>query len=130
MADILEQGYPVFFEFGDLSKADLIVLDAKQRPWKVQVKTMTETNGSIELSLWKSGPGYKFKYTAADVDIFAVYVRNRNVVLYVPSSLALKNNRSMTFRFTTPKNGASTCNWWEDFLSPGGVANAGFATGL
>lgn len=81
-ADLVSKGYPVFTELGDNSKVDLIALVANQCI-KIQVKAYESSKGSVKLSSHKAGPNYRFQYTLEQLDLFAVYVIDYDVILYV-----------------------------------------------
>ncbi|MBI5651280.1 MAG: hypothetical protein HZC40_12690 [Chloroflexi bacterium] len=103
--ELLEAGIPVFPEFGDLSRVDLIALIANQ-PIKIQVKTTTSKNGVGVLSLRKItlNPKYNYTYRKDDVDVFALVVEDRNQVFYIKAEQALKNKGAFTIRLEPTKN--------------------------
>lgn len=111
--DLISNGYAVFTELGDLSKVDLIAL--VPIPVKIQVKSLKSTNGAIELSSRKSGPNYRFRYTEQDVDIFAVYVYDRNIIAYIACKELLENSRMMTLRIDKPKNNQHKARRIDDY---------------
>lgn len=87
-----QAGYTVFTEVGDNSPIDLIVL-AKGRLLRGQVKSCKVVNGSAILPLRKAGPGgYLHKYIDDPdrVDFFALYVRDTGQVAYISAKEALK----------------------------------------
>lgn len=101
-ADLCQKGYSVFTELGDISKTDLIV-ETEKKLIKIQVKALTSINGKVQLDIQKSGPNYRFRYNKKDVDIFAIYVLDRDLIFYVPVVDALKH-RQTTYRIDPPKN--------------------------
>ena len=101
---LLKKGYSVFTEVGDLSRVDLIAI-VENVPIKIQVKSTSVDNGAVEIYTRKSGPGYSYRYTEQDVDIFAIYIENKDIVLYIAAKELLKNERSLKLRFDAPKNG-------------------------
>lgn len=96
-------GYAVFKELGDLSKVDLITL-VNNRPIKIQVKSSKLTNGAAHLSRRKCGPGYKFKYQKDQVDIFALYIPEKDIVIFVDQFELLAFEAEMVIRIEKSKN--------------------------
>jgi hypothetical protein len=118
--DLISKGIPVFSEiFCDLSDIDLIA-EYEGNLHKMQVKTCSSKNGRAELVLRSCGPnGYNKTYSASLIDIFALYVMDKDLILYVDSHLALQRKTMMSFRFETPKNSQRTSiHWYKDFLLP------------
>ncbi|MBI5029534.1 MAG: hypothetical protein HZB51_03335 [Chloroflexi bacterium] len=105
LLELLRAGIPVFQEFGDLSRVDLIVLIGN-RPVKVQVKTTTSKNGVAVLNLRKLtlNPKYNYTYQQDDVDVFAPVVEDTRQVFYIRANQALKNKGTLTIRLTPAKN--------------------------
>lgn len=113
--DLAKRGFCVFTELGDLSKVDLIA-EKHNKLYKVQVKATTINKGKIALNVRKCGPNYKFTYTEAMVDVFAVYILNHGGLFYVPSKEVCVNNTSLTFRVNLPKNKQQKkVRFWEDY---------------
>ncbi|HRH43978.1 MAG TPA: group I intron-associated PD-(D/E)XK endonuclease [Pyrinomonadaceae bacterium] len=105
--ELLKLGYSVFFEFGNASKVDLIVLDDNYITYKIQVKTVDSKNEVITVYSIKNclNPKYNSTYTTDQVDIFAVYVRNKDLVFYVSAKEVLQNSKASKFRLSETKNG-------------------------
>lgn len=101
--DLTRQGYSVFKEFGDNCKSDLLVMDEAYVPLKVQVKALTSKDGKITIKSSKSGPNYYFDYEYKHADIFAVYVLDRDLLLYI-SNTKLLSQGALTVRIDEPKN--------------------------
>ena len=104
LATLVNKGYPVFWEFGDLSRVDMLVEIGPGKFVQVQVKCRRSKNGAVVVSSEKSGPGYRFRYRLKDVDLSAVYVYDRDVLLYIPASVICGERRDSTFRLDPPKN--------------------------
>ncbi len=102
--DLISKGYLVFTEIGDLSKIDLIALKDNKLV-RIQVKSYAEKNGIVNLYTTKSGPNYHFRYEEDTVDVFAVYVYNRNLIFYVSSKELLKKRRSLAIRIDEGTSG-------------------------
>ena len=105
MAHILGLGYPVFFEYGDSSKVDLItIVDSKVVT--IQVKAFKSSSGKVSITNRSSGPGYRYVYKDTDVDVFAVYVPDKDILLFINSKvLCSSENSSVTIRLEDSKNG-------------------------
>ncbi|MBU8920985.1 MAG: hypothetical protein KOO63_03935 [Bacteroidales bacterium] len=104
---LLERGYAVFTELGDLSRIDLIA-EREGRLYKIQVKAARTRDGIVNLERRKRGPSYRFVYNAEDVDWFGVYVYDLDVVLWVKSEELCSHKASMHIRFVPPRNGVKT----------------------
>lgn len=102
---LADNNYPVFKELGDLSKIDLIT-EVDGKLIKIQVKAYTSKDNKVEVYSRKSGPGYKFKYTTEMVDVFAIYVLDKDILFFVSSKEICTNDVSTNFRLveTESKN--------------------------
>ena len=96
-------GYSVFTEEGDISKIDIIA-EKNNQLIKIQCKAITPENGCLRLSLKKSGPNYKFKYTCDMFDFFGICDLEDHQTYLIPSNILKKNNHCLTLRKTIPKN--------------------------
>tara|TARA_Y100000310_G_scaffold318914_1_gene373540 strand:- start:291 stop:698 length:408 start_codon:yes stop_codon:yes gene_type:complete len=115
---LMKMGYAVFTELGDLSKIDLIAVKDSQT-LRIQVKYCKEQNGTAVLYLYKSGPNYRVKYTKDQIDLFALYVPERDIVLFISSEILDEVNNTFTIRIEQPKKKVGNqygYNWWEDYL--------------
>jgi hypothetical protein len=54
-------------------------------------------SGAVVVDGQKTGPSCRFRYRVQDVDLFVVYVYDRDVLLYIPSSLICVGRRRTTF---------------------------------
>ncbi len=118
--NLISKGIPVFSEvFCDLSDIDIIAA-YEGNLYKIQVKTCSSKNGRAELVLRSCGPnGYNKTYSASSIDIFALYVMDKDLILYVDAKLALQRKTIMSFRLENPKNSQKTgINWYKDFVFP------------
>lgn len=102
-ADLTRQGYFVFTELGDICKSDLIALDNDYVPIKIQVKCLSTKNGAIQIKSSKSGPNYHFKYESKHADVYAIYVQDKNTILYI-SNTELLEYKTLTIRIENTKN--------------------------
>lgn len=101
--DLQLNGFNVFKELGDLSKIDLIA-EKDGKLIKIQVKSLTSKNGVVTLDCKKSGPNYSFRYSSEDVDCFAIYVLDLDLIGYVLSKELLVQT-TINLRVSNPKNG-------------------------
>ena len=118
--ELLQLGYEVFIEIGNHSKVDLIVLDEKFKTYKIQVKTVKSKNEIVEVYSTKSclNPKYNSTYTIEQVDIFAVYVIDKDFVFYIASKEILTNSKSSKFRLSESKNGQTiNIRYTKDYLN-------------
>jgi uncharacterized pyridoxamine 5'-phosphate oxidase family protein len=105
--ELLRLGYSVFLEFGNHSKVDLIVLDENFDAFKVQTKAVQTFDECVCIYSVKTclNPKYNSIYTIKQVDVFAVYVIDKDLVFYVSAKEILQNGKSSKFRFSSSKNG-------------------------
>lgn len=115
-ADLLSQGYYVFKELGDICKADLIVLDESYQPIKIQVKAYSTVNGAINIKSTKAGPNYRFEYEKKHADVYAIYVLDKNIILYLNGEDLIRM-RHITIRIDSPKNNQTKKVRWGANLS-------------
>lgn len=99
-----KNGFNVFSEIGDYSKVDLIAeKDCILK--KIQVKYVSIRNNTVKLKIQKSGPnGYRYSYTAKDVDWFALYSHESEEVFWVDADLACSNKTGIVIRLKDSKN--------------------------
>jgi len=115
-AHLMSLGFGVFAEMGDLSRVDLIVL-VENRPIKIQVKTRNLKEGKISVDSRKSGPGYRYRYKPEDVDVFAIYIPQKDAILFLNVNQILKAKGTTVIRVDKPKNHQTKrINWFEDYL--------------
>lgn len=108
-------GIPVFTELGDLSRIDLVA-DIKFRLVKIQVKACITKNGKVDIYSYKTGPNYSFTYNKDDVDVFAIYVLDRDILFFMSVTDVLKQ-KVMAVRIDKPKNNQKKkINSYEDYL--------------
>lgn len=105
--DLTLRGYNVFTELGDLSKIDLIAVK-EEKLIRIQVKTMWDSSdGVVGISSRSAGPGYKYNYTSRDIDIIALYVADRDDIIYVNIADVdgtTEGKHGRVLRYTAPKN--------------------------
>ena len=69
----------------------------------------------MAVSCKKSGPNYSFKYEEKHADIYAVYVYDRDTILYIPSKYITALNSCFTVRFDETKKRAKNVNWSSSY---------------
>lgn len=115
-SDLINQGYYVFKELGDICKCDLIVLNQDYAPIKVQVKAFNTVKGAISIKSSKDGPNYHFDYEQKHADIYAVFVPDKEIILYISNKELLKYN-TLTIRIDKAKNNQQKVNKAENYLN-------------
>ncbi len=119
LAKFVELGIPVYIPFGDNERADLIA-EFNGLLNKIQVKTATGTNnGVIEFHLTSSTEHRKngaiHKYSKDEVDYFALYSLERDMVYLVPAPEEPMS--VICIRFEPSKNGQKNgIHMEDDFL--------------
>lgn len=112
-------GYEVFVGFGNHSKIDLIILDENYKAFKIQIKTTHSKNNVVEVYSVKNclNPKYNSTYTSEQIDIFAVYVYDKDFVFYVTAKELLQNGKCSKFRLSKSKNGqVKNVRFVKDYL--------------
>ena len=119
-ADLLSRGYHVFTPIADASKSDLIATRDEKSFLRIQVKTMRTKNGAVSIGVVAKGKGnnknrvYEYRYTKENVDYIAVFVYDRDCVLYIPIEAFSKN--SLNIRFDPTKNNqVAKIRWATDY---------------
>ena len=117
--DLLQQRYDLFFGFGNHSKVDLIVLDENYNVYKIQIKAVNSFDDAVSVYSIKTclNPKYNSTYTIYQVDVFAVYVIDKDLVFYISAKEILKNGKCSKFRLSASKNGQKkNVRYVEDYL--------------
>jgi uncharacterized pyridoxamine 5'-phosphate oxidase family protein len=117
--ELLKLGFEVFIEFGNHSKVDLVVIDENYICYKIQIKATYSKNETAEVYSTKNclNPKYNSTYQKRQVDVFAVYVIDKDIVFYVSAKEVLKNGKSSKFRFTPSRNGQKiNVRYVKDYL--------------
>lgn len=101
---LMVDGWDVYSAFSDCTKVDLIAVKENVLHCH-QVKTIASSkHGAVVVSASKVISRKKVFYASQDFDYLTVYVIDRNAIAYVPISVIA--GRTITLRFTPPKNGA------------------------
>ena len=105
--ELFQLGYNVFVESGNHSKVDLIVLDENFKTYKIQVKTTNSKDDCVSVYSIKNclNPKYNSTYTIKQVDIFAVYVIDQDLVFYISAVEILKTAKSLNLDYRRVKTG-------------------------
>ena len=101
---LIGRGYQVFTEFGDNSKIDLVAVDKDYNLTKVQVKCYHSKDETVSVYTTKSGPNYQFRYEHKHADVYAIYVYDKKILLFISADEVLGNKRSITIRLKAPEN--------------------------
>ncbi len=98
---LIELDYQVFTPVSPNTRIDLIAIKNDQLI-KLQVKSTTSINDCALLNLRKNtlNSKYNYTYSETDFDYFALYVEDKNTVIFIKANEALNNNKTcMKFRF-------------------------------
>ena len=112
-------GFAVFPEMGNSSKVDAIAMDTNGELYKIQIKATTSKNGVAQLNVKKCtlNPRYNYVYSHTDFDVFALYIEDRDIVAFIPSSILLSIRKTMTIRIDPAKRKDKITNNISAFLS-------------
>lgn len=105
---LVEDGYYVFTELGDSAPIDLIAVK-REDPTEVvrlQVKySSIKKNGNVALTIHNGGRGSsKRSYTEDDFDVYAIYIHEKDLIIFVPLSEVLANKSgAKEIKVDTPK---------------------------
>lgn len=129
IAKFVELGIPVYLPFGDNEKAD-IVAEFGGKLNRIQVKTSCKAeDGKMVFSIVSSTVhrqnGVKHIYTNDEIDYFALYNIERDVVLLISVNEPELPKSSITVRYTRPK-GTNQYKLFmeEDYLLEKTVSNS------
>ncbi len=117
--ELIRLGYSVFLEFGNYSKVDLIVLDEDFNCIKFKLKLLNQRIKALSVYSLKNCLNSKYNsiYTIEQVDIFAVYVIDKDLIFYISAKEILQNGKSSKFRFSSSKNGQKKfVRYVDDYL--------------
>lgn len=119
ISKFVEMQIPVYLAFGDIEKADLVA-DFNGKLNKIQVKTSeTFVDGGFQVDLTSSTIrkklDYKHKYSSDEIDYFAIYNLESDVLLLLPieefeGRTAIKIN----IPYKPSRNQHKAINW-EDY---------------
>ena len=113
----LDRGCPVFLDYGDNSRTDMIIEDNTGGLHKIQVKTVSREKGASKLLLYKNGPGYRFKYESGMVDYFALVDYKTGNVAWIQGTPELYKLQQVTLRHERTKNNQiKNIRWFNDYI--------------
>ncbi|HEY0426537.1 MAG TPA: group I intron-associated PD-(D/E)XK endonuclease [Pyrinomonadaceae bacterium] len=95
-------------------------MDEDYKTYKIQVKTTNSKNECVAVYSIKNclNPKYDSTYTTSQVDIFAVYVIDKDLIFYVSAKEILKNSKNSKFRLSPSKNGQNkNVRYAKDYLN-------------
>lgn len=111
-------GIPVYIPFGDNEKADLIA-EFGGKLNKIQVKTSEKFEDgkfivSLDSSTVHNGVNYRHTYDSSEIDYFALYNLNTDVLMLVPIK-ELENRRAVTISipFQASRNQYKNLNYLD-----------------
>lgn len=119
LSHLLEMGYKVSIPWGDSSRYDLLV-DTGEKIYRVQCKTCLDNEGSdgtvvIEVSNYNPFMEERSYYNKSEIDVFAVYTREYDEVLFIPIEKIEEYSSSMTIRFKQPERKSPNINWASEY---------------
>ena len=118
--ELIKLDYSVFIEFGNHSKVDLIALDKEFNTYKIQIKATESKNELVEVYSTKNclNPKYNSIYTVKQIDVFAVYVIDKDLGFYISAKELLQNGKVSKFRLSGSKNGQKKIvRYVKDYLN-------------
>ena len=116
LAVLLKAYKKVLLPFGDNQRYDLVV-DTGSRFVRVQIKTGRVKNGSLAFetsSITTKNGDFIHKNYTGQIDYFAVYWREKDLVLFVPIEKTGKRGTTLRFNPTKAYNTTSV----NDFVFP------------
>ena len=121
--ELMQQGFDVYAAVGHASKIDLVCIGSDAKPKRIQVKYSVTSKEVAVLYLRKNclDPKYTYHYSRSDVDVFALYVADKDTVVFISSSelFAEKDQlKEASFRFAPPNNNQTKgCRMASDYLT-------------
>lgn len=120
IAKLVEMQIPVYQAFGDIEKADLVA-DFNGKLNKIQVKTSEIfKDGSFIVDLTSSTIrkklDYKHKYSADEIDYFAIYNLQSDILLLLPiKEFEGRSAIKINIPYKPSRNQFKAINW-EDYV--------------
>jgi len=123
VADLAARGYEVFLPAHDFSAVDLIALNTAGVAKRIQVKYRSSENGSVAVPLATVVNGKHIPIDKGHIDGWAMFVADRDAILYLPVSLADNSSSEFRVRFeerTTNRRSGSRppAPMFSDFTDP------------
>ncbi len=118
IADLTVKGYQIFLPLTDTTIIDLIISDKSLITKKLQVKYIKlNKNGSITIPLESVVNGKRILNDFNNVDGFAVYCPDTDIVYYIPTNKI--SSKSFTLKVTTDKRGYNSLRLASDYIDVG-----------
>lgn len=120
LAEFTRFHIPVYIPFGDNEKADLIA-EFNEKLQKIQVKTSQKFDGkkmffNLSSSSCHRRLGGKKAYTSDEVDYFALYNIEANILLLIPQE-RVNGLKAVSFQMKwKPSRNQYQCLNWQDFI--------------
>ncbi len=120
---LMSRNIPCFAElFCDNSEIDLIA-ETPQGLKTIQVRSTKSINGAVRLSLRSITPGTRNTPCKISriigAEIFALYVIDRDTILFIDANEIRDIATNVIFRFETPKNNQKRgVRWAKDYMQP------------
>lgn len=99
----MKMGFDVFQEVGNSARFDLVV-SAFGKLQRVQVKSTYTRKGVACLSLRTRSGAKTLRYAESEVDVFALYVIDRDMVVYISAKAACSKSCLLSIRLDPAKN--------------------------
>jgi hypothetical protein len=120
MSDLLIKGLVPYITFSEHQPFDLLAVGSDNKVFKVQVKYASLIGGKIQInrrSCWCDKNGLHIKSSVEhSIDLYAAYCPEKDIVLYVPSSIEAKS--IITIRFSdTVNNQSKGVHLYSNFLN-------------
>lgn len=96
--DLVTRGYEVFLPQHDYSAVDLIALDSKGAPRRLQVKYREARNDTVSVQLYSVVNGKRIPIDRTKIDGWAVYVPGWEQIAYVVLAGMKPNAKSFSLR--------------------------------
>jgi hypothetical protein len=103
----------------DENNADEKIFVAPARLSKIQIKAVNSADDAVSVYSVKTclNPKYNSIYTIRQIDVFAVYVIDHDIVFYVSAKEILENGKCSKFRLSASKNGQKkNVRYVKDYL--------------
>jgi hypothetical protein len=118
--ELMKQGLILFKPISNGSRIDLIAMAPEGILKKIQIKSTSSRDGKAILNLRKNtlNPRYNYHYSLSDVDVFALYIEDKDIVCFVTSSEIFEKRDRMsciTFRVEDAKQFQPSCRFARDY---------------
>ncbi len=110
---LLEFGYGVFKDITGAHDVDLIAYK-NGKFTRIQVKTRTSKNGAVNFPRYSGGREIKRQVQGDEFDVMAMYVRDRNLVLFMPVAELVQKAQGVVVRVEAARNNQSG-RWYESY---------------